>query len=93
MQFCRENRNICVIKHDNMNARKYCNMNGLHLNWKGTNILIENILFYLNKFCSNWLVTKVSENSKKSAQFELISRQNSSNRDLTKELDKDESCF
>ena len=45
--------NISVIKHDNMNARRHCNMSGLHLNWKGTNTLIENILFYLNKFCSN----------------------------------------
>ena len=46
-------RNIGVIKHDNMNARRHCNMSDLHLNWKGTNILIEKILFYLNKFCSN----------------------------------------
>ena len=52
--------NICVIKHDNMNARRHCdmsglhlnccNMSGLHLNWESTNILIENILFYLNKY-------------------------------------------
>ena len=76
-----------------MNARRHCNMSGLHVNWKGANILIENILFYLNKFCSNWLVSKVSENSEKSAQFELISRQNNNNSDLTKELDKDESCL
>ena len=41
-------RNISVIKHDNMIARRHCNMSDLHLNWKGTNILIENILFYLN---------------------------------------------
>ena len=74
-----------------MNVRRHCNMSGLHLNWKGTNILIDNILFYLNKFCSNWLLSKVSENSKKSAQFELISRKNSSNVDLKKELDKNES--
>ena len=46
-------RNIVVIKRDNMNARRHCNKSGFHLNWKGTNILIENILFYLNKFCSN----------------------------------------
>ena len=46
-------RNICVTKHDNMNARRHCNMSGLHLNWDGTNILIENVLFYLNRFCSN----------------------------------------
>ena len=86
-------RNICVTKHDNMNARRHCNMSGLHLNWDGTNILIENVLFYLNRFCSIWLVTKVSENSKKSAQFELISRQNNSNIDLTKEFDKGDSCL
>ena len=47
-----------------MNARRHCSMSGLHLNRKGTNILIENILFYLNKFYSNRLVTKVSEISK-----------------------------
>ena len=50
-------------------------------------------IIHLNKFCSNCLVSKVSENSKKSVQFELISRQNNNNRDLTKELDKDESCL
>ena len=38
-------RNICVIKHDNVNARRHCSMSGLHLNWKGTNILIEYISF------------------------------------------------
>ena len=27
-------RNIGVIKHDNMNARRQCSMSGLHLNWK-----------------------------------------------------------
>ena len=69
------------------------NMSDLHLNWEGINILIANILFYLNKFCSNGLVTKVSENSKESAQFEFISRRNNSNIDLTKELDKSESCL
>ena len=76
-----------------MNARRHCNMSGLHMNWEGTNILIENILFYLNKFSSNYLVTKVSENSKKSVQFKLISMQNNSNSDLTKELDKGQSCL
>ena len=50
-------------------------------------------IIHLNKFSSNCLVSKVSENSKKSVQFELISRQNNNNRDLTKELDKDESCL
>ena len=38
-------RNICIIKHDNVNARRHCNMSGLQLNWKGTNILIEYISF------------------------------------------------
>ena len=52
MQECKE-RNIAIIKYDNMNAQRHCNMSGLHLNWKGTNILIKNILLYLNKFCSN----------------------------------------
>ena len=46
-------KNIGVIKHDNMNARRHCNMSELHLNWKGINIIIEKILFYLNKFGSN----------------------------------------
>ena len=46
-------RNIDIIKHDNMNAQRPCNMSGLHLNWKGRNVLIENILFYLNKFSLN----------------------------------------
>ena len=40
-------------------------MNSLHVNCKGTNILIESILFYFNKFCSTLLVSKVSENSLK----------------------------
>ena len=52
MQECKE-RNIAIIKYDNMNAQRHCNISGLHLNWKGTNILIKNILLYLNKFCSN----------------------------------------
>ena len=46
-------RNICIINHDNMNAQRHCNMSSLHMNSKGTIILIENILFHLNKFCSN----------------------------------------
>ena len=50
-------------------------------------------VIHLNKFCSNCLVSTVSENSKKSVQFELIFRQNNNNSDLTKELDKDESCL
>ena len=50
-------------------------------------------IFYLNKFCSNCLVSEVSENSKKSAQFELISRQNNKTSNLRKQLDKDESCL
>ena len=86
-------RNIGVIKCDNKNARGHCNMSGLYLNWKGTNILTENILLCSNKLCSSWLESKVSENSKKSAQFELILKQNTSNSDLTKELDKDKSCL
>ena len=49
---CNE-RNICIIKHDNMNARRHCNTGGLHLNLEGANILTENILFYLNKYRSN----------------------------------------
>ena len=40
-------RNIGGIKHDNMNGRRHCNISGLHLNWKGINILVENISFYL----------------------------------------------
>ena len=51
-QECKK-RNIDVIKLDNMNARRHCNMSGLHLNWGGANILIESILFHSNKFCSN----------------------------------------
>ena len=86
-------RNIGVIKHDNMNVGRHSNISGLHLNWKGINIFIENIVFYVNKFCSNWLVTKLSENSINIAQFELTSRQNNSNSDLTKELNKDECCL
>ena len=46
-------------------------MSGSLLNGKGTNNLIKNILFYSNRFCSNCLVSKVNENFKKSAQFEL----------------------
>ena len=76
-----------------MTLQHECSISGLHLNWKSSNTLIENISFYLNKFCSNLLISKVSENSKKSAQFELIFRQKNSNSDLTKELDKDESCL
>ena len=38
-------RNIGVKKHDNMNARRHCNMSGSHLNCKDANIRIENILF------------------------------------------------
>ena len=54
-----------------MNARKLCNMSGSLLNGKGTNNLIKNISFCSNRFCSNCLVSKVNENFKKSAQFEL----------------------
>ena len=38
-------RNTDVIKLENVNSRKYCNISGLHLNWKGTDTLIENIYF------------------------------------------------
>ena len=51
-------------------------------------ILIENIFIFLKQ-----VSFKVSENSIKSAQFELISRRNNSNSDLTEELDKGESCL
>ena len=49
---CNE-RNIGIIKYDNMNARRHCNMSVSLLNCKCTNILTEKFLFYLNKFCSN----------------------------------------
>ena len=63
------------------------------------NILIGKVqtfllkIIHLNKFCSNCIVSTASEKSKKSVQFELISRQNNNNSDLKKELDKDESCL
>ena len=47
-----------------MNAQRHGNMSGLHLNW-GTNIPTENILFYLNKFCSIHLYLRLVSNLKK----------------------------
>ena len=46
-----------------MTLQHECSISGLHLNWKSSNTLIENISFYLNKVCSNLLVSTVSENS------------------------------
>lgn len=74
--------NINFIKHDNLYARRHWNISGLHLNSKGTNI--EKILFYWKIFGSNWLVSKINQNFEKSALLDLISRQNNSNKDLTK---------
>ena len=46
---CRK-RNICFISNSNINPKYDCNKSGLHLNWKGTNKLVENFLFALSKF-------------------------------------------
>ena len=43
-------RNICFICNSNINPKYNCNKSGLHLNWKGTNKLVENFLFALSKF-------------------------------------------
>ena len=43
-------RNICFISNSNINPKYDCNKSGLHLNWKGTNKLVENFLFALSKF-------------------------------------------
>ena len=46
---CRKG-NICFISNSNINPKYDCNKSGLHLNWKGTNKLVENFLFALSKF-------------------------------------------
>ena len=46
---CRK-RNICFISNSNINPKYDCNKRGLHLNWKGTNKLVDNFLFVLSKF-------------------------------------------
>ena len=46
---CRK-RNICFISNSNINPKYDGNKIGLHLNWKGTDKLVENFLFALNKF-------------------------------------------
>ena len=42
--------NICFISNSNINLKYDCNKSSLHLNWKGTNKLVENFLFALSKF-------------------------------------------
>ena len=39
-----------LISNSNINPKYDCNKSGLHLNWKGTNKLVENFLFALSKF-------------------------------------------
>ena len=51
-------RKLGVTEDDNIYALRLCSLSVLHMNWKGENILIKNILFYLNKFCSNWLLSE-----------------------------------
>ena len=46
---CRK-RNICFISNSIINPKYDCNKSGFHLNWKGTNKLVENFLFALSKF-------------------------------------------
>ena len=46
---CRK-RNICFIGNSNINSKYDCNKSGPHLNWKGTNKVVENFLFALSKF-------------------------------------------
>ena len=46
---CRK-RNICFISDSNISPKHDCNKRGLHLNWKGTNKLVENFIFALSKF-------------------------------------------
>ena len=41
-------RKIGIIKHDNRNARRHCNMSGLHLNWKGRSMLIKRSLVQID---------------------------------------------
>ena len=55
---CRK-RNICFISNSNVNPKYDCNKSGLHLNWKGTNKLVENFLFALTRF-DNWHKAQVS---------------------------------
>ena len=55
---CRK-RNICFISNSNINPKYDCNKSGLHLNWKGTNKLVENFLFALTRF-DNWHKAQVS---------------------------------
>ena len=52
-------RNISFISNSNINPKYDCNKSGLHLNWKGTNKLVENFLFALSKF-DNWHKAEVS---------------------------------
>ena len=51
-EYCK--RDIQLIKHDTMNARKHSKMSGLHLHRKGKDLLIEILLFNLNSFCRDW---------------------------------------
>ena len=44
-----ETKNICFIDHRNISPKRNCNGKGLHLNYSGTEKLIENILFCLCK--------------------------------------------
>ena len=46
---CRK-RNICFIGNSNINSKYDCNKSDPHLNWKGTNKVVENFLFALSKF-------------------------------------------
>ena len=41
-----------MINNSNINPKYDCNKSGVHLNWKGTDELIENFLFALNKLNS-----------------------------------------
>ena len=56
-------RNIGFIDNENINPRYNCNRSKLHLNKRGTNLLIENILFSLYNDINDWHNGTVSKNS------------------------------
>ena len=41
---------MCFISNSNINPKYDCSKSVIHLNWKGTNKLVEFLLFALSKF-------------------------------------------
>lgn len=46
-------KDIGLIKHSTMNARTHCNKSALHLRRKGKDLLVGNLSFHLNSFCTD----------------------------------------